>query len=282
MSAATRSKPGVVQRVSLTLIFTAVSYAVTAADGPPATAAASRFDSIQHNIQYINHGAIRDQVTSYPPLTVSAQEVCSSEWAQLRSFFVARGYTIHRHISLSSAANCPDASALYEIVATLGDATIDTPGNFPSQAPGTQQVRGYTCIRATYGVAWVACSTHLEGRAAYASYAEDQAEFMRGVAFYYNATVIPIVGGDFNLRPSNFRMSQWYGSFNEADQAYRYTWNVVDPPRYTLPADETKVDYIWAIQLRTDGVFDAATILCGLPATGSDHCFYRGYFYFIT
>ena len=68
-------------------------------------------------------------------------------------------------------------------------------------------------------------------------------------------------------------MLPYYTQYREADTTHaRPTYGVGT-------SDAAKIDYLFVSAALSADYYGYADIQCGLPATGSDHCFYHGRFY---
>src|SRR5262249_35820749 len=146
----------------------------------------------------------------------------------------AYGYTAAFHAAMvnTTMKNC----AFYgDAVFVLGTVQQTVSAMFNSQAPGDasrKEYRGYVCARTStlFGM-YVGCSVHLSAEAykntkdpkdpnnGKPTYAEAQAdEAIYGIDGTFGAWR-RIVGGDFNLHPTDTKLDIWYSQFIEADTA---------------------------------------------------------------
>ena len=264
-----------------TALAAAVIWSLTAVtvQSPSADAASTIVRTFDHNVRLTSIGAIDYISRTDAPLMITAQEVCRSQYTTLKSRLASRGYTVWGIAGVSNSGPCRSANGTTQdgaisLVASLGS----SPGGpvrafFGPQASGDSTRRGYVCLKSTtYLLTWRLCSTHITPNSVY--YAVAQADAMRNVALYINDRAV-IVGGDFSRRPYESGPAAWTNSFSEADGSRNlFTYDIRN--RLTK-----KIDYIFAIRLRTDSGYGAARVGCSIYETTSDHCFIHGYLRFL-
>lgn len=240
--------------------------------------AAGRFTAAQHNILGTWYSATEYTVQYTRPLVVSNQEICQSTFSELVYIYTYYGYNVFDYV-VDYSTECQVYRLL---VASRGQLIANARGEFQDQAPSDLaggRRKGWACIRAQYGGAWLACSLHTAAKGADLVYAISQEREMKAIASYYPYHA-KIVGGDFNIRPDQNPgvRPDWYPAYNEGDE----TWHYAGGDRPTTKQGHTtyppgvKIDYMFADKFWVDPAGGSADIRC---STGSDHCMYVASFY---
>lgn len=249
-------------------------------EAQPAAAGPTLVRTFDHNVKLNRTGAINFISANDPPLIITAQEVCRSQYDSLKSALQSRGYTVWGLATVSSSFPCseigggPDGGII--MTASLGSSPgPPLRGYYSAQAPGDTTRRGYVCKDSSFiFLSWWACSTHITPNSA--SYAVQQSTSMRNIAFFINDRAV-VVGGDFNRKPWQSGPADWANGFAEADSTNN-SFTYKNPP---YGATYKKIDYIFSMRLRTDAGFGVARVGCGAMQTSSDHCFIHGYMRFL-
>jgi hypothetical protein len=227
------------------------------------------FQVYDHNIAGSYIGALNHRVQNEGvAVVVMAQEVC--EGLPLDTMRSWSGFTVRTYLAASSNGHCENGN-MYNVVATRSYVSGSTVSfTYESQTTwdtNRGERRGYVCLQGSFGKSWVACSTHLTGRAVDAPIARAQASEYLDISAYFTAQIPTFSGGDFNLRPPDLNLWYWY--WHEGDGAHK---------RPTKPNSGIKIDYVFAGKNRVDALYGIAELVCGPPGTYSDHCFIRAAF----
>jgi len=259
----------------------------------PSGASPTTMQVVTHNIEVEYDGAMNYVVNNedHTLWVVAMQEVCAKEyigsgrniWASLAAeSYIPKSVQVTR--GNSSVCN---GSPLLNVVATWGSTDSNwfkgTYVNQPGDAAPNER-RGYVCQRASFGKAWIGCSTHLEFRSAGSISVAESSE-LRTRLGNESSLAIKIMAGDFNVRPRSdaysggnpYHASPNYSGYREADQ-FPYDGHIYNPtknPPNILAHYNQKIDYVFVGRFWTSDAFGYQDRRCD---TLSDHCLVLGAF----
>lgn len=218
----------------------------------PSSAAGPNIHIIQFNMKGRQSWALVSKIVDIHPTSITAQEVCGSEFSAVDSVLGSQGY--HREwfgvIPSPAGSNpCVGYGSMYLFAASRGVQTGAKENHFSGYS-----LQGFVCIRTTYILlSWETCSSHLHGTDAAA--AVDQAQKLRQLnPFPGVASGTRLVGVDMNRRPCQTGPLDWYwgGGWIEADQSNVSCSNTSAQATHD---SGTKIDYIWSKSENVEQIF---------------------------